>query len=116
MNINKLLILYSGVLTLACAGSLTSGAIAGQGTSTTATKFSEIDVERINIREPNGTLRMVISNTARTPGIIWRGVERPHPSGRRSAGMLFFNEEGTENGGLSFGGQRGPDGRVSGGG
>ena len=116
MNINKLLILYSGVLTVACAGSLTSGAIAGQGASTTATKFSEIDVERINIREPNGTLRMVISNTARTPGIIWRGVERPHPSGRRSAGMLFFNEEGTENGGLSFGGQRGPDGRVSGGG
>ena len=116
MNINKLLILYSGVLTVACAGSLTSGAIAGQGTSTTATKFSEIDVERINIREPDGTLRMVISNTARTPGIIWRGVERPHPSGRRSAGMLFFNEEGTENGGLSFGGRRGPDGRVSGGG
>ena len=116
MNINKLLVLYSGVLTIAAAASMTSGAIAGQGTTAQATKFGEIDVERINIREPDGTLRMVISNTARTPGIYVRGVERPHPSGRRSAGMLFFNDEGTENGGLSFGGRRGPNGQVSGGG
>lgn len=117
MNVNKLLILYSGVLTLATAASLTSGAIAAQNAPAPAKQvFGEIDVQRINVREPNGTLRMVISNSALTPGIIWRGVERPHPSGRRSAGMLFFNEEGTENGGLSFGGQRDAQGRVSGGG
>lgn len=117
MNINKLLILYSGVLTLACAGSLTSTAIAGQSAPAPAKQvFGEIDVQRINVREPNGTLRMVISNSATTPGIIMRGVERPHPSGRRSAGMLFFNDEGSETGGLSFGGQRDAQGRVSGGG
>ena len=26
--------------------------------------------------------------------------------------MIFFNDEGTENGGLTFSGQRGPDGRY----
>ena len=41
------------------------------------TKFDEIDVQRINVLEPDGTLRMVISNHARLPGIIVRGKERP---------------------------------------
>jgi len=67
-------------------------------------KFDEIDVQRINLREDDGTLRMVISNTTRFPGIFFRGKEQPHPN-RRTAGILFFNEEGTENGGLTFGGK-----------
>jgi len=64
-----------------------------------------LDVKRINLREEDGTLRMVISNTSRFPGILVHGKERPHPD-RRTAGMLFFNDEGTENGGLIFGGAR----------
>jgi hypothetical protein len=76
------------------------------------TKFDEIDVQRINVREPDGTLRMTISNTATAPGIIVKGKEQPHPS-RKSAGMLFFNDEGTENGGLIFGGEK-KDGKVGG--
>ena len=116
MNGNRLLILYSAVLTVACAASLATGAVANQGPAPQKAVFTEIDVQRINIREPDGTLRMVVSNSALTPGIFIRNVERPHPSGRRSAGMLFFNDEGTENGGLSFGGQRDAQGRVSGGG
>ena len=115
MNGNKLLILYSAILTVAFAASMTPSATASTKASSKAV-FEEIDVQRINVREPNGTLRLVISNSARTPGIFIRNVERPHPSGRRSAGMLFFNDEGTENGGLSFGGQRDAQGRVSGGG
>jgi hypothetical protein len=118
MNINRLLVLYSGVLTAACAISLTSGAIASDPPPAPPARatFAEIDVQRINLREPDGTLRWVISNSARAPGIYMRGVERPHPSGRRTAGMLFFNEEGTENGGMTWSGQRGADGLVSGGG
>ena len=73
-----------------------------------------IDVQRINIREPDGTLRMVLSGAASEPGIIVGGREQPHPS-RRSAGILFYNDEGTENGGLIFDGKRDAAGRHSGG-
>ena len=76
------------------------------------TKFDEIEVQRINVREPDGTLRMTISNSATAPGIIIKGKESPHPS-RKSAGVLFFNDEGTENGGLIFGGEK-KDGKASG--
>src|SRR5262245_13208431 len=41
------------------------------------TSFDEIDVHRINVLEPDGTLRMVISNHARFPGIIVHGKEKP---------------------------------------
>jgi hypothetical protein len=68
-----------------------------------------IDVQRINIREPDGTLRMVISGSARAPGIIVKGQETPHPT-RHDAGMIFYNQEGTENGGLIFSGEKTSDG------
>ena len=51
---------------------------------------------------PHGTLRTVISNQASLPGIIIRGKEFPHPD-RRAAGMIFFNNEGSETGGLIYG-------------
>src|SRR3546814_18599578 len=59
---------------------------------------------------------MIMSNTSRSPGIIMHGKERPHPSGNRGAGIIFYNNEGSENGGLTFSGQKGPDGKISGGG
>ena len=75
------------------------------------TKFTEIDVERINIVEPDGKLRMVISNRPRSIGPIYRGTPFGYPGGTRP-GMIFFNDEGTENGGLTFTGSRGADGRF----
>ena len=65
-------------------------------------KFEEIDVERINIVEKDGKLRMVISNSARQhPGIVnGKIIERKSP---RSPGMIFFNQLGDEMGGLVFG-------------
>src|SRR6202167_478643 len=72
------------------------------------TSFREIDVQRINVREPDGTLRMTISNSATAPGLIFKGKEHPFPN-RQAAGILFFNDEGSENGGLLFGGaHKGP--------
>ena len=62
------------------------------------TKFEEISVERINVIEKDGTPRLILSNKARFPGLIIKGKEHPHP--RNQAGMLFFSDEGTENGGL----------------
>jgi hypothetical protein len=100
--------IYSGVLTAAFAATI----LTGFAESHRKQRFGEIDVERINVVEPDGTLRLVISNKASFPGIIIKGKEMPHPT-RKSAGMLFFNDEGTENGGLIFGGSKDASGRVS---
>lgn len=86
--------------------------IASATNSRKAAKFAEIDVQRINVVEPDGALRMVISDRARSPGAIFHAEEYPHP-GRQAAGMLFFNDEGTENGGLIFGGDREKNGTAT---
>ncbi len=71
-------------------------------------KFEEIDVERINVVEKDGKLRMVISNLQRQhPGSV-DGKMIPREGGR-SAGMIFFNERGDEVGGLIFSGDAGKD-------
>src|SRR5580700_65453 len=69
------------------------------------TSIKELDVQRINVREPDGTLRMTISNSATAPGLIFKGKEHAFPN-RQAAGILFFDDEGTENGGLLFGGAK----------
>ena len=98
---------YAGAVTSALGFLLLSG-FSPQKPNT---KFDEINVQRINVVEPDGTLRMVISNKAVFPGAIVRGKEYPHAE-RKTAGMLFFNDEGTENGGLIFGGSKNKDGQV----
>lgn len=75
-------------------------------------RFGEIDVERINVIEPDGKLRMVISNRQRSIGPIYKGQPFGYPGGTRP-GIIFFNDEGTENGGLTFTGQQQPDGSYS---
>ena len=102
----KILVVYSTVVTTLLAIFALAGFAAPK-----VQHFDEIDVQRINVREADATLRMVISNQARLPGVIERGkehakVERPY------AGMLFYNDEGTENGGLVFGGRRNANGEI----
>jgi hypothetical protein len=65
--------------------------------------FTEIDAQRINIRDANGRLRMVISNTDRFPPPVISGHTYKR-QGAASPGILFYNEEGDEDGGLSFNG------------
>lgn len=108
--LTKLLIVYSTVLTTLLAAFTLAGSAAAI-VQQRVQPFDEIDVHRINVREPDGTLRMVISNHARLPGVIVRGKENP-PVDRPQAGMLFYNDEGTENGGLIFGGHRNANGEV----
>ena len=72
--------------------------------------FDEITVHRINVTEPDGTLRLVISNRARLPGVMVQGKEgKPN---RPYAGMIFYNDEQTENGGLIFAGHQNANGQV----
>jgi hypothetical protein len=100
----RFLLFYSSLLTAAFGVMLLTAA------GTKSDNFQEITVQRINVVEPDGKLRMIISNHARLPGIIVRGEERPFP--RPQAGMLFYNDEGSENGGLIFGGRRNAKGEV----
>ena len=62
--------------------------------------FDEITVGRINIAEPDGTKRLIISNKAQFPGAFEQGKEIARPDRASFAGMLFLDEEGNENGGL----------------
>jgi hypothetical protein len=102
----RFLAIYSGFLTALFVVTTLSAAT---GHSKSA-KFDEIEVQRIKVEEPDGTLRMMISNHAKLPGVSVRGTE--HPLARSQAGILFYNDEGSENGGLIFGGHRNSKGEV----
>lgn len=78
-------------------------------------RFSEIDVERINIVEKDGTVKMVITNVERFPNGTDSLNGRPtNETRKKRAGMLFFNEEGIECGGFIYDGQKKADGHSSG--
>jgi hypothetical protein len=76
------------------------------------TKFTEIDVERINIVEKDGRLRLTISNNERSPGPVIGGVHMKSREGKRGAGFIFFNEKGNECGGLTWGSEE-EGGKIS---
>lgn len=107
MSSQRFLTIYSGVLTVVFAVTVFDGFSSPAQKST----FDEIYVRRINVVEPDGTLRMVLSDKTRFPGLIVKGKEYPHED-RKTAGILFFDDEGTEDGGLIFGGMKDKDGKV----
>lgn len=74
--------------------------------------FDQITVHRINVVEPDGTPRLIISNKSGFAGEFYHGKEISRPDRQDSAGMLFLNDEGTENGGMLFGGYKSKDGAV----
>jgi hypothetical protein len=77
------------------------------------TRFTEIDVERLNVIEKDGTLRLAIFNSERKPPIIFHGKEYPGLRGGQAigmAGMNYFNEEGSEVGGYGWRGRTTEDG------
>lgn len=78
-------------------------------------RFSEIDVERINIIEPDGTVKMIITNVGRFPNGKDTINNRPtNVSRKKRSGMLFFNEDGIECGGFIYDGQKKENGHSSG--
>ena len=66
-------------------------------------KFDELTVGRLNVVDADGTLRLVLSNKERMhPGVMdGKTIDRPRPV----AGLLFFNEDGDEVGGLTYTGR-----------
>ena len=102
----RFLAVYSVALTLTFAVTVLCGFSSWSKLET----FDQINVHRINLIEPDGTLRMVISNHDKLPGLIVHGKEQAFA--RPQAGMLFYNDEGSENGGLIFSGHRNRAGEV----
>ena len=74
-------------------------------------KFDVVDAERVNIIEPNGLLRLSLSNGPRSQNPLYKGQPALY-SGRHRPGIIFFNDEGTENGGLLIIGKRDSLGKV----
>ena len=106
-SIQKWLVVYSAVVSTALLGVVLMGAKKG------IQEFDQLRVHRIDVVEPDGTLRMVISNHNKLPPVIIKGKEHPeNGEPRPQAGMLFYNDEGTENGGLIFGGKMNQKGEV----
>ncbi|HKT81260.1 MAG TPA: hypothetical protein VJP86_13630 [Vicinamibacterales bacterium] len=69
-------------------------------------RFSEIDVERINIVEADGTVKLVIANRERAPDQVTDGQSRPRAAANKSPGITFFDDAGDEAGGLKIRGDR----------
>lgn len=92
-------------------GFLVMGAAAFQ--SAQRQRFDVIDVERINVVEPDGRLALVIANQQRMPGVVFDGRERGDREGLN--GLIFFNSEGDESGGLIHYSERTPEGVTAGG-
>jgi len=104
----KILLAYSAVVSTVLLVVMLTRAAKPQ-----RTEFDEIRVHRMDVTEADGTLRMVIANKSRLPNVIIKGVEHPEMGEPRpQAGMLFYNDEGTENGGLIFGGRKNEKGEV----
>ena len=104
----RFLVIYSGILTAVFAGTVFWGCAA----LTKKPRFDEIDVQRINVIEPNGTVRLVVANKAKFPGSFFGGKEIPRTD-RQTAGLLFVNDDGIEMGGLTFEGTKNKDGLAA---
>jgi hypothetical protein len=100
----RFLAFYSASITLIFASTVYVGVIRSVHGASKATDFDRITVRRIDVVEPDGTPRLFISDRAEFPGDFYHGRELQRRDRRDSAGMLFLNDEGTEDGGLIYGG------------
>jgi hypothetical protein len=105
----RFLAIYSGIVTVTFAITLLCGFVPGRRSQ----NFDEITAHRINIVEPDGKIRLVLTNKSSAPGVYVKNKEYPHGS-RQSAGLYFFDDEGTEDGGLIYGVKTDSSGRVTG--
>lgn len=103
----RILKAYAVITSLAFAVLFLMG-LARQDAKEDKTKFTEIEVERINVVDKNGQLVLVVANRDRMPSPIVGGhvFERQG----RTPGFIFYNSKGDENGGLTFGSRTLPDG------
>jgi hypothetical protein len=97
----QLLFLHAYVVVATLALAFAGAAVVAQ--SARPQDSGEITVQRINVVDSNGTLRLVIANKDRMhPGVIGGKVlARPRPY----AGLILFNDQGDEAGGITLRGR-----------
>jgi hypothetical protein len=80
-------------------------------TAKEAVHMTTLSAYRLNIDEPDGTPRLVMASRHAFPQELMLG-DATVPHERPAAGLLFFNDEGAECGGLIFSGSSSEQGYV----
>ncbi|MDX1526384.1 MAG: hypothetical protein R3273_09100 [Pseudidiomarina maritima] len=80
----------------------------------TTAHFKTLSVERLNVVEADGTVKLLLTNTERFPVTEEVNGRILNEDRKKRAGMLFFNEEGMEAGGFIFDGSRNEQGHSAG--
>jgi hypothetical protein len=93
----RLLMMYSALISILLIVMLLSAL----KKNSKSQNFDEINAKRINIIESNGMPRLIISNKELSPDVLSYGKTFGIP-GKNRPGIIFYNDEGTENGGLTF--------------
>jgi hypothetical protein len=71
----------------------------------------ELTAKRINIIEPNGNPRLVLANMEKSPENLYYGKPYGIPGGNRP-GIIFYDDNATECGGLVFTGRKDSSGKY----
>jgi hypothetical protein len=98
---NHLVFGWLALITVAVAFVAIEQVDAGADAAPKVATFEQINVQRINVLEPDGKPRVIISNRKLFPGLYWGGKEYQHHA-RDTGGFLFFNKQGDEVGGMTF--------------
>ncbi|MFF5212824.1 hypothetical protein [Streptosporangium sp. NPDC000396] len=85
--------------TVVVCGAAIGGSRAAVAEGGGTAKFDEIEVKRLSVIEENGKPRMVLTNKKKSPSAVVNGVELGNAGTR--PGMIFYNGEGDESGGLT---------------
>src|SRR5262249_27059537 len=96
----RLLKIWAGVSTILFAAFVLMAADPGKP------RFDEMDTPRSNIIGADGKLRLTIWNNEKPPGPIIGGQVMKSREGKRGAGLIFFNDNGDECGGMTWRGQK----------
>jgi len=76
-------------------------------------QFDEIDVQRINIVEKDGSPRIILASRSMAPDLIIKGKAEQRGTGKNSPGIIFYNDEGSECGALSTASSSGENGSYT---
>ena len=105
MNELRFLRAYALVVTLASGTLLLSGIVQRSNA-----EFQTLTVHQLRIVDDGGTTRLALFGKDKEPTAVTGGHVLRHRAGQKSAGLMFYNDNGDEIGGMVYG--SGPSGGV----